>query len=116
MRLFLLLSILVLCPLKVNAGENHFFYMTDIPVMNGFKEIKEYGYVFDKPEGRIIEAVAVAGNDIVIDDVKDFYKETLGQLGWVYVEDGIYKRENEKLSLNIYKDNNLVTLKLNIEP
>lgn len=54
--------------------------LAGIPVMSGLQEMPLERIVFDKPEGRIIHAALAGAADI--DAAVEFYRESLGQLGW----------------------------------
>lgn len=79
--------------------------LTGIPVMDGLTEDTDARLVFDKPEGRIIEA-RFAGQ-VSPEDVMVFYKETLFQLGWVLNDVGTgaleadFSREEEDLTITL---------------
>ena len=68
----------------------------DLPLMPGLSE-RDGGFVFDKPEGRIVEAVASGVGTVRA--VAGYYATTLPQLGWKQQPDGSYMRENERLAI-----------------
>ena len=68
----------------------------DLPLMPGLIE-EAGGVVFDSPSGRIVEAFATG--DVSEGAVRDFYSETLPQLGWRPLAVGVYQRENEILKV-----------------
>lgn len=79
--------------------------LTGIPVMAGLQEDLSERVVFDKAEGRIVFAQfsgSVSKNDVI-----NFYRETLFQLGWVLDYEGRendrvgFTRENEELIITI---------------
>lgn len=75
----------------------YFENIADLPVMAGMAELKDQGAVFDKPEGRIVEAAA-AGR-VSEKEIFSYYNQVLPQLGWTMHEEGIYTRGNESLTL-----------------
>lgn len=76
----------------------------DMPLMEGLSETGE-GVAFDKPDGRIIRAVATGG--VTPGAVQRFYLETLPQLGWSLAGNGarsgsgqlVFIREQERLEI-----------------
>ena len=66
----------------------------DLPLMDGLIE-EEGGMVFDSARGRIVEAFATGW--VNEGAVRDFYDETLPQLGWRPLGQGAFQRENEIL-------------------
>lgn len=83
----------------------------DVPVMQGMEEMQDYILVFDKPEGRIIETL-VHTDDISQESIRNYYAQTLPQLGWRKSGSDEFVREQEKLSLQ-YEDD---FLKITISP
>ena len=70
----------------------------DIPMMEGLHEMEEQAIVFDKAEGRIVEASASL-EDHSRAQVLEYYAYTLPQLGWTYLNTDRYQREGEILSI-----------------
>ena len=68
----------------------------DLPLMPGLIE-EEGGLVFDSARGRIVEAYATG--PVSAGAVRDFYDETLPQLGWRRLGDSVFRRENEILKV-----------------
>ena len=66
----------------------------DLPLMPGLIE-EEGGMVFDSARGRIVETFATGW--VNEGAVRDFYDETLPQLGWRPLGQGAFQRENEIL-------------------
>jgi len=54
----------------------------DVPLAEGLVELPEAGFVFDKPEGRIVQLTALRNADITQDALMGFYKTSLPNLGW----------------------------------
>lgn len=76
----------------------------DMPLMEGIEETGEGGIVFDKPNGRIVRAVAEG--KVGADEVRQFYAETLPQLGWTRAKELeligdllLFRREGERLEI-----------------
>ncbi|MCH7935590.1 MAG: hypothetical protein IH994_00675 [Proteobacteria bacterium] len=66
----------------------------DLPLMPGLIEEKG-GMVFDSARGRIVETFATGW--VSEGAVRDFYDQTLPQLGWRPLGTGAFQRENEIL-------------------
>ena len=71
--------------------------MGDVPAMPGLEAAGVAPLVFDKPSGRIVEAVLQG--PVAPDAVRAFYARTLPQLGWRRQTDGRFVREGEELRL-----------------
>lgn len=76
----------------------------DMPLMQGLREVKSEALVFDKAEGRIITAIAEGG--VTANDIRNFYIDTLPQLGWtrhVLNPSGslVFEREKDRLEIAI---------------
>ena len=71
----------------------------DLPLMAGLEADPEATMVFDKPDGRIVEAAASGA--VSPDAVIAFYATTLPQLGWLREGPTRYTREGEVLRLTI---------------
>lgn len=88
-------------PDATNPPATTFFHaLNDIPVMNGLRELVDESVNFDKPEGRIISATAVSEH-LKPETIRQFYAQTLPQLGWIGEREGSFIRDREQLRLNI---------------
>ena len=105
MPFFAFVAVMLLCGLAVvfpvshpRAQEAAGFVSTieDLPLMAGLIE-EEGGMVFDSARGRIVEAYATG--PVSEAAVRDFYDETLPQLGWRPLGKGAFRRENEILKV-----------------
>lgn len=108
--------------------------ISDLPLMEGLSARPEAGFVFDKPDGRIVEAVAVG--EVSAPDVADFYGQVLSQLGWTrdaaggrpatdgapsadgagYREHLYFVREGERLGVSIADQEGRVTVRFSLVP
>ena len=86
----------------------------DLPLMPGLIEQDGAGLVFDKPEGRIVEAIAAGAG--TPQAVADYYSKVLPQLGWQRRSDGSYMRENERLAIAARADGARVTVQFTLSP
>ena len=97
-RRFALLLLLIV-PMTARAGE--FVAGTeDLPLMAGLTPVQGSSLVFDKPQGRIVEAQA-AGK-VTRQAVQQFYVATLPQLGWKATGADAWQREDEVLHLDFH--------------
>ncbi len=92
-----------------------FSMLQDVPLMPGLEELEEHGTSFDKPEGRIAEAIAMM-HDLTQKQVIDFYQLTLPQFGWGKVSQNSFFREKELLSIGFEENNNIKLVKITIKP
>lgn len=105
-----------LMPVAQRADGTLFFEtLQDVPVMPGLTELEDYTLVFDKPEGRIIEMVAKI-DGASVRDVRDYYRRSLPQLGWVMASQDNYMRGEEHLSLNFESEQNDSFLRMTVQP
>jgi hypothetical protein len=86
----------------------------DLPVYEGFKPVDAKNVAYDSESGRIIDA-GYFSNHTKAAEVKQFYSETLPQLGWKK-KNGEYMREGERLKVNITEKGDITFLKFNIRP
>ena len=61
--------------------------LSGVPLMPGLSEVEEETVVFDKPEGRIVDAVATGA--LSPDEVMAHYSDALLQYGWTPVLTGV---------------------------
>jgi len=89
--------------------------LRDIPLMPGLYELTDEGMVFDKPEGRIVEAGAVS-ETLSQDKIKSFYNSTLPEMGWQNTGPGLYKRGGEILKMTVKAQGATSVLHLSVSP
>jgi hypothetical protein len=70
----------------------------DVPLMPGLAADDGAALIFDKPQGRIVEAAARGA--VSRDAVLAFYQRSLPQLGWQPTGERRFQREGERLSLD----------------
>ncbi len=87
----------------------------DLPLMDGLTEDPDSAIIYDKPEGRIVEAVA-HGN-VTSDDVESFYRTTLTQLGWQATGDNLsFSREGELLTIDVVEQDSGTVVSFSLAP
>ncbi len=96
-RILGLALLLVLLAAASAAQERFFAGLEDLPLMAGLDEVADLGLIYDKPEGRIVEAYA--RGPVAQARVIEFYAETLPQLGWAAQSKSQYSRESEILTI-----------------
>lgn len=82
---------------------------TDVPVMPGLASAESEPLVFDKPGGRIVQAVL--SGEVPRQAVLAFYDQTLPQLGWRRTADRVFVREGEELRLEFPQPGQLAAQK-----
>jgi hypothetical protein len=86
----------------------------DLPLMPGLAPIAGSSLIFDKPEGRIVEAQA--HGQVSRGAVNDFYAATLPQLGWESAGANAWRRDSEKLRLEVSGRDGDVTVGFTLSP
>jgi hypothetical protein len=116
-KLIILILIQLLFSFQIHAAGSPQFFSSipDMPLMDGLTELTDQTVVFDKPEGRIVESVALIDGQ-ASDSVLKFYGETLPQLGWTRIADLSFRRENEILTISVEGNDGRNFLHVNIAP
>jgi len=108
-----LLSTLILAASPASAEE--FVSGTeDVPLMTGLAIIPGSALVFDKPEGRIVEAQA--HGVLARAKVEAFYDASLPQLGWKKIGTDRWQRDAERLKLDFTGADGHLTVGFTISP
>lgn len=82
-RVIPVLLVLLMASHAWSAGEKPSEFLadlSDVPLAPGLSEVEGERLVFDKPEGRIVQAVATGKRPV--EEIAGFYRATLPQLGW----------------------------------
>ncbi|MCG5242717.1 hypothetical protein [Azospirillum doebereinerae] len=88
--------------------------LPDVPAMPGLDAAEAEPLVFDKPGGRIVQAVlsgAVPRNAVLA-----FYDQTLPQLGWRRTADRLFVREGEELRLEFTASGGRTSVRFTLNP
>lgn len=113
-RLTILFALLLSAP-TLAADLRTFDDAPGLYLMDGMDEAADESLTFDKPEGRIVTAIAYGA--VTKADVLHYYQDLLPQLGWAATGFGTYEREGESLSLSVSNAENALTrLEIVIEP
>lgn len=91
-----LLCAFLAAPMSVRA-DAFFSVLEDIPVMEGLVEDENAAVTFETATGRLAEAQARGA--VSPDKVLAFYAAVLPQLGWESLNDGVFRRDAERLSV-----------------
>jgi hypothetical protein len=86
----------------------------DVPLMPGLRPVDGSSVVFDKPQGRIVEAQA--RGRLSRGKVHAFYAETLPQLGWSSDGANAWRREGEVLRLDFSGRDGELTVGFTLSP
>jgi hypothetical protein len=100
MRVVTIFFAIILFSAPVFAETLFFEAMPDIPVASGLEILPDEGVSFDKPDGRIAEAVAVLaadGDHPGAEGIVQYYDTILPSFGWIKVGDQRYMRGEEAL-------------------
>jgi hypothetical protein len=93
----LLLAVLLAAPAP--AADAFVAGTEDLPLMPGLDPVRDSGIVFDKPQGRIVEAQA--RGKVTRAAVRRFYEATLPELGWAADGPQSWRREGERLRIDL---------------
>jgi len=105
----------LLGPVRANGGPDYVAGIGDLPLMDGLIEDPDAAIIYDKPEGRIVEAVA--HGDVTSGEVEEFYRTTLVQLGWQATGDNLsFAREGEVLIITIEDQGGTATVSFSLAP
>lgn len=89
--------------------------ISEVPLMPGLKELPDQSLVFDKPEGRVVEVLAL-GERIDSESIRRFYAQTLPRLGWKPLPGEAFVREGENLALKISQGEGFSTVRYTLTP
>lgn len=109
-----LVSLLLLFAASVARADQFVAGTEDIPLMPGLNPVRGSSLVFDKPEGRIVEAEAQGA--VSRGKVLAFYVATLPQLGWRKIGGSRWQRDAEHLTLDFHGRNGHLTVGFTISP
>lgn len=98
----------------VAQGQAYLADVDDLPLAPGLVEDADGRVAFDKPEGRIVQALASGPVDPA--GVRAFYAETLPALGWQPGAERTWKRGPETLRLQVETKDGVVVVRFAIAP
>jgi hypothetical protein len=86
----------------------------DLPLMPQLTRSATPPVVFDKPEGRIVQASAEGL--VPAGDVRRFYESALPQLGWKAAGPLVWVRGKEKLTIELTATHNHTNVRFTVAP
>lgn len=113
--MILAFAALALAPPPGAAAAERFVAGTeDLPLMAGLKPVGGSLLIFDKPQGRIVEAQAKG--KVTREQVRAFYNGTLPQLGWTTAGADAWQREGETLRIDLAGPDGDLTVGFTLSP
>lgn len=111
-----LFALALLLPAPRAAAQDGAFVagVEDLPLMPGLTEVDGAATVFDAPQGRIVETFAAGA--VEPQAIESFYAQTLPELGWVAAGAREFRREGEKLTLEITPGAAATTVRFTLAP
>lgn len=111
----IILAGVTLCSSMVLAEQRYVNGIEDLPVPEGFVEQKDHTLIYDTLSGQVIEALYEGQS--TLKDIKNYYADTLPELGWKKVAMSLYEREDEQLQLKLSReDGNRVAISFTLRP
>ena len=80
MRICLALGLIFCAPIA--AARSYLSSIGDVPLAEGLQELPDAGFVFDKPQGRIVQLTASQKAGVTQQALMAFYQNSLPNLGW----------------------------------
>lgn len=99
MRRTIFIAALLMAVSQTARSDGFLAGFEDVPVMPGIEVVGDAGVAFDTPAGRIVEAYA--SGDVTREAIIKFYQTALPQLGWTRTGKLAFRREGEKLTLEL---------------
>jgi hypothetical protein len=109
-----LVAFLAAMPMAAQAADTFVAGTEDVPLMPELRPIDGSALVFDKPEGRIIEAQAMGA--VNRGKVRGFYAAALPQLGWHTAGKDVWERDGERLHLDFHGRDGHLTVGFTLSP
>ena len=110
----ILVLLLVLSAPRVAQATAFLADVDDLPLAPGLIEDAGSRMAFDKPGGRIVQALA--SGPVAPAAVRTFYTETLPELGWQLGPSGSWTRGSEMLSVSFESASGGVVVRFAIAP
>lgn len=109
-----LVPLFILCAIAAARADQFVAGTEDVPLMPGLSLIAGSALVFDKPEGRIVEAQARGALSRA--KVQSFYGSSLPQLGWKKIGVDQWRRDAERLKLDFQGEDGRLTVGFTLSP
>lgn len=110
----LALVLLLLAPSGAGLAGQFVAGTEDVPLMPGLAPVAGSSLVFDKPQGRIVEAQATG--KVTRNAVQAFYAASLPPLGWKAAGTDRWHREGEVLRLDFHGHDGDLTVGFTLSP
>ena len=75
-------AIVLICLAPMAAARSFLSTIADVPLADGLHELPDAGFVFDKPQGRIVQLTASHQAGVTQQALMAFYQNSLPNLGW----------------------------------
>lgn len=75
-------AIVLICLAPMAAARSFLSNIVDVPLADGLHELPDAGFVFDKPQGRIVQLTASHQAGVTQQALMAFYQNSLPNLGW----------------------------------
>lgn len=111
----MLLMLLLLTAGPAFAETRFFDELGDVPVMPALSELSERTVIFDKPQGRIAQVMALKSG-VAAGAVDAFYADSLPQFGWQKQAPGRYSREGQILTIMHEREDGRDLVIFRVEP
>lgn len=101
-------ALALMCLAPMAAARSFLSAIGDVPLAEGLQELPDAGFVFDKPQGRIVQLTASHETGVTQQAIRAFYQNSLPNLGWQPRESGpallTFSRRGEILRLTFTAD------------
>ncbi|HTH98164.1 MAG TPA: hypothetical protein VL574_12170 [Stellaceae bacterium] len=111
---FLALALCLMLPAIAWAETAYVPGTEDVPLMPGLTARSDGPLIFDKPQGRIVEATATGA--VKREQVLSFYRSSLPELGWHQKGEHDFDRSGERLSLDFKGHDGALTVGFTLSP
>jgi len=99
----------------IPASTNFAKVIDDLPLMPGLQLVEGEDVLFAEPVlGRIAETTAEGPVDV--DDVYNYYRNSLPGLGWKVIDARNYRRENDHLQIDAHADGKTTSVRFSVRP
>ena len=113
LRTLAAIAALFLTPALAAAEEAFLAELEDVPLAPGLTEAPG-GLLFDSADGRIVEAQA--SGEVPPEQLRQYYRETLTQLGWQNSGDMEFRRDNEVLRIRLDRSKKPLVVRFTLAP
>ncbi|NQV48626.1 MAG: hypothetical protein HQ504_12720 [Rhodospirillaceae bacterium] len=112
--LSMIAALIVLLAASPAAAAEFLTAIEDLPLMPGLSEDVDTAMTFNSQTGRIVETFAAGPVERAA--VLKFYADTLPQLGWMQIGNGVFVREGEVLTLEFPDAEGHLSVRFSLSP